>query len=268
MEENKVENTQNEEEKKEVKRLLVVSENKNFFVMSIMEKLKAKGIEIVEAQPDINQLNYAMEKINGIMICTNERIVSDSGILIFIRDKAIEDDIPMFLYGDSQENVDADIIIGAQGMKTLFTRPIEVNEVITGIEKSIANANSVRRKKILVVDDSGAMLRNVRAWLGDRYQVALANSGTMAIKYLATDRPDLVLLDYEMPVLDGKQVLEMIRSETEFQDIPVIFLTSKDDRESVLNVMKLKPNGYLLKTLPPEKIIGEVDSFFERQKKL
>ena len=110
------------------------------------------------------------------------------------------------------------------------------------------------------------MLRNVKGWLEDTYQVILANSGAMAIKYLATNRPDLVLLDYEMPVVDGRQVLEMIRTETEFSDVPVIFLTSKDDRESVMQVMTLKPEGYLLKTMEPAKIIAEVDAFFERQK--
>ena len=88
----------------------------------------------------------------------------------------------------------------------------------------------------------------------------------MAIKYLSTNRPDLVLLDYEMPILDGRQVLQMIRSEIEFADIPVIFLTSKGDRESVMQVMALKPDGYLLKTLPPEEIRQSVDNFFERQK--
>jgi len=78
----------------------------------------------------------------------------------------------------------------------------------------------------------------------------------------------LVLLDYEMPIVDGKQVLEMIRSETEFADIPVIFLTSKGDKESVMQVMALKPDGYLLKTMPPEDIKQSVDAFFERKKAL
>jgi CheY-like chemotaxis protein len=110
------------------------------------------------------------------------------------------------------------------------------------------------------------MLRSVKSWLGDKYNVILANSGTMAIKYLATDRPDLVLLDYEMPVIDGRQVLEMIRTETEFRDVPVIFLTSKNDRESIMKVMELKPEGYLLKTMEPEKIVEEVDKFFMKQK--
>ena len=90
----------------------------------------------------------------------------------------------------------------------------------------------------------------------------------MAIKYLSTNRPDLVLLDYEMPIVDGKQVLGMIRSEMEFADIPVIFLTSKGDRESVLQVMSLKPEGYLLKTMPPADIINAVDEFFAKRKAL
>ena len=87
----------------------------------------------------------------------------------------------------------------------------------------------------------------------------------MAIKYLTQSRPDLILLDYEMPVCDGKQVLEMIRAESDFSDVPVIFLTSKGDRESVLNVMALKPSGYLLKTLPPEQIVESIDKFFAKK---
>ena len=124
------------------------------------------------------------------------------------------------------------------------------------------------KKKILVVDDSGVMLRSVKSWLEEQYQVILANSGTMAIKYLAMNRPDLVLLDYELPVIDGKQVLEMIRSEHEFADIPVIFLTSKGDRESVMKVMALKPEGYLLKTMEQAQIIQAVNDFFEKRKGL
>ena len=115
-------------------------------------------------------------------------------------------------------------------------------------------------------DDSGAVLRNVKGWLGEKYQVALANSGAMAIKYLTLNRPDLVLLDYEMPVVDGKQVLEMMRTEAEFSTIPVIFLTSKSDKESVMNVMGLKPEGYLLKTMPPEEIVKNIDAFFQKRK--
>ena len=49
----------------------------------------------------------------------------------------------------------------------------------------------------------------------------------MAIKYLALNIPDLILLDYEMPIVDGRQFMQMIREDTEFQNIPIIFLTGK-----------------------------------------
>ena len=121
-------------------------------------------------------------------------------------------------------------------------------------------------KKVLVVDDSGAVLRSVKGWLEHKYQVILANSGTMAIKYLSTNRPDLVLLDYEMPILNGRQVLEMMRSEDEFKDIPVIFLTGKNDVETIRQVLELKPEGYILKSTKPEHIIKTIDDFFAKQK--
>ncbi len=67
-----------------------------------------------------------------------------------------------------------------------------------------------------------------------------------------------------MPVCDGSQVLEMIRGEVEFADIPVIFLTSRVDRESVKKVIELKPEGYLSKSLAPADVKREVDHFFEK----
>lgn len=68
-----------------------------------------------------------------------------------------------------------------------------------------------------------------------------------------------------MPVCNGSQVLEMIRSEKDFADIPVIFLTSKVDKQSVSKVIALKPEGYLSKSMSPETVKREVDHFFERK---
>ena len=84
--------------------------------------------------------------------------------------------------------------------------------------------------------------------------------------YIADNKPDLILLDYEMPVISGPQVLEMIRSESKVQSTPVIFLTGKGDRESVMKVMELRPDGYLLKSLPREKILASVREFFATHK--
>ena len=58
----------------------------------------------------------------------------------------------------------------------------------------------------------------------------------------------------------------MIRSESKVQSTPVIFLTGKGDRESVMKVMELRPDGYLLKSLPREKILASVREFFATHK--
>ena len=97
------------------------------------------------------------------------------------------------------------------------------------------------------------------------YDVSEVGSGISAFRSITLDRPDLILLDYEMPVCDGVHVLEMLHSEKEFADIPVIFLTCKDDRESVQKVLSLKADGYLLKYLNPMEIKKRIDEFFTRK---
>ena len=84
--------------------------------------------------------------------------------------------------------------------------------------------------------------------------------------YIADNKPDLILLDYEMPVTSGPQVLEMIRSETKTDTIPVIFLTGKGDRESVVKVLALQPDGYLLKSTDKATLLKSLEDFFEKRK--
>ena len=67
-----------------------------------------------------------------------------------------------------------------------------------------------------------------------------------AISYLAKNKADLVLLDYEMPIANGPQVLAMLKNDSQTGQIPVMFLTGHGDRESVLSVVDLKPVDYLL----------------------
>ena len=115
------------------------------------------------------------------------------------------------------------------------------------------------------MDDSDFMLKAMQSILSSDYEVITAKSGMSAIKDIAIARPDLILLDYEMPVCNGRQVLEMIRSEEEFTDLPVIFLTNKVDTESVRQAIALKPEGYLLKTQSTETVKKEIDHFFEKK---
>lgn len=247
-------------------KVMILYDIPSLLVSSMENQIKEAGHSVFTCALELKEISKTKDKYDVMLIFADEDLSDNIEALVYLKDKATEDDTPIMVAGDDDEisilerNIPKALIIKS------FSRPINVKAVVDAIQAYLDDPKRSAKKKVLVVDDSGAMLRNVKGWLEDKYQVVLANSGAMAIKYLAMDKPDLVLLDYEMPVVDGKQVLQMIRSEAEFSDVPVIFLTSKSDRQSVIDVMSLKPEGYLLKTMAPEDIIRTVDEFFEKKK--
>ena len=126
----------------------------------------------------------------------------------------------------------------------------------------LLDEDSVHKHSILLVDDDPVCLRNLMNWLKNFYQVAVVKSGAACISYLGKARPDLILLDYEMPVCNGVQTLEMIRSEPEYADIPVIFLTGVSDTEKVKDAIRLKPQGYVLKNTGRVDFLNKINSVF------
>lgn len=149
--------------------------------------------------------------------------------------------------------------------------PIGAENAMTEVEEYLMKREEQKEQeagklKVLVVDDSLTLREGIKNLLSEDYEVAVAESGVAAIRTITLNRPDLVLLDYEMPVCDGKQTLEMLRSDDAFSDLPVIFLTGRRDTSSMIEVMPLNPAGYLLKSLKPEQIKKEIDAFFEKRK--
>lgn len=130
------------------------------------------------------------------------------------------------------------------------------------LEKGSEKFVEAAPKKILVIDDDIIMLRTISNWLSDLFSVSVAKSGAAALQFLAKQTPDLILLDYEMPVCDGIQTLQMIRNEPNLKDIPVFFLTAVDDVEHVKKALELKPEGYILKSEGSDYLISKIKDFF------
>jgi len=124
------------------------------------------------------------------------------------------------------------------------------------------------KKKILVVDDNGILLRSVKTMLADDYDVAFATDGMMALDKAKKWQPDLILLDYEMPKMDGKETLEELRKDEAMQNIPVVFLTGVADKESIAAVLKLKPQGYLLKPIEQTRMMETIEAVLEGSKEV
>lgn len=246
--------------------ILLVRETRGYLMMSLWEKLKIKEYQTLVVPADINAISRVQLPLHAILIYMDEQLCAKQNALIYLRDKAIEEELPVFLIGDNNEITLLQKLFPVDVVAHAFLRPLNLVAVCETLDLSLREQGGKTRKKILVVDHSDVMIRNIENWLGSRYDVIAVNSGVMAMKYLETNRPDLVLLDYEIPDCDGRELLTMIRKEKGLMNLPVMFLTGKDDRESVLKVMALKPARYLLKTMKPQQIVAAVDDFFSKRK--
>ncbi len=121
------------------------------------------------------------------------------------------------------------------------------------------------RKHILIVDDDKNMLKLLRMFLADDYQVTIVDSGKQALEYVIKHTPDLILLDYMMPLFDGPHVLEIIRKREESKNVPVLFLTSVTEREKIIQCLAHNPQGYLIKPISREELLQRVGEVFESQ---
>ena len=116
----------------------------------------------------------------------------------------------------------------------------------------------ISKKNILIVDDNSMILRNIKAILNADYEVSVAPSGKHAFRVIEENKPDLILLDYEMPEMNGKEVFQKLSQDENLKDIPVVFLTGTDSKQRVYDLLSLKPAGYILKPADPDALLEKI----------
>ena len=111
---------------------------------------------------------------------------------------------------------------------------------------------------ILVIDDDKANLSLAQALLDAQYRIAACTSGAAALKYLERHRPDLILLDINMPVMDGYEVMERLRANTATKSIPVIFLTADNLAETEIKCFQMGALDFVVKPFVPDILLSRV----------
>ena len=142
-----------------------------------------------------------------------------------------------------------------------FVKPFNAKEIREKLLNLSKNSTEIN-KTILLVDDDAVMIRTLREGLSSSYKVLPANSGLNALKILERVKPDLILLDYEMPEMNGTQVFEVLKRNSDLSKIPVMFLTAKTDQDSLEKIEELRPQGHMLKTLPLKEIKERLQEYF------
>jgi CheY-like chemotaxis protein len=124
--------------------------------------------------------------------------------------------------------------------------------------KKQKDVESGEKLHVLVVDDDIRMIKTLKLFLEDEYQVATAVNGTIALRYLESRPADIILLDYEMPDMSGPEVLEEIHTHKGLLDIPVVFLTGASERAKIAKALSMRPQGYLLKPVERAALMSKL----------
>ncbi len=243
--------------------VMIIGMTESFLIRSLIKKLKEEVLDAYYVPADVNQISQHFDTADLIAIYFDNTLEIPHKVLLYLKDQLSEAQKKFFLVGEKGEISLATDVIPEKLISQVFPRPLKPEIFVEATKRHLAMAKDEnRRKTILIVDDDPTYIGLVRDWLKDEYTVAMVNSGAQAFRYLGQNYTDLILLDFEMPVVTGPEVLKMLRSDPDTSKIPVIFLTGKQDRQSVMEVVSLKPEGYILKSVDQEKLLFEIKKFF------
>ncbi|WP_029231147.1 response regulator [Butyrivibrio sp. VCB2006] len=249
------------------KKILLVRNEETFMVNAIKNLLKNNNYEVVDSTYSVGELNGKITGANLVILYTDEDFEEHRDAMVYFKDKNMDDNIVIIVIGDKDAFELVHQYIPKEDIAFEVTRPLDMADLMEKVSIVTDDEFELQRRKcILIVDDDPTFIQMIREWLKDTYRIGMANSGTQAVAWLANNKADLVLLDYDMPVLDGPKVLQMLQSESFSSSIPVMFLTGKSDRKSVTDVIALKPADYLLKSISRDKLLATLDSFFKQRK--
>lgn len=245
------------------KNIVLVMYQYSVVVKGVENKLKELGYNIEIVSENYDRIK-SLTSNNALFIIYLPRDILDApkniSTLTLIADMVREAKRNLMLIGEAKFKDD---VLGAVPSVSGFEwvdRPINMETFGDCVSRAIAaKQNAAVKKRILIVDDDPAYARMVREWIKDNYRVDIVTAGMQAISFLLkvneNEKVDLILLDYEMPVVDGPQVLQMLRQEPATAHIPVFFLTGNRSKEAVSRVMDLRPDGYILKSTTREDLL-------------
>lgn len=124
------------------------------------------------------------------------------------------------------------------------------------------------KMKILVVDDNTVNLALVEQELQDKYEVTPVISGRRAINFLYREKVDLILLDVQMPIMDGVETLKEIRRLENGVTVPVVFLTARKEKSAVIAGSKLGIMDYILKPFDGDDLTKRIETIFKKLGKI
>ena len=176
---------------------------------------------------------------------------SEKDIIRYIAEK--HSSIPVVLLGTPEEAA------GLTELHPAAVCPDDVQAAYDAVCAALPHSGGAAKKlTVMVIDDDAGILRMMKSMIGGEFDMVLATSGSKALALLDRKRPDVILLDYEMPEMNGLETLAAIRGKADYAGIPVIFLTGANTPDVVGSIQAANTAGYLMKPADAPDIIAAV----------
>jgi len=249
----------------DTRRRIIYVDDVNYSLVSLKTRLKeyyeiypVQSVEamfdiIMNVRPDLILLDINMSHVDGyeaiIRLKTDERYANIP--VIFLTSKTDKESVRKGYNLGAADYVfkpfaDADLI---ERIECVFDPSRRKKKLDAEIE----------RKKIIYVDDINANLVSVKVRLKDKYQIFPAQSVDILFEILEQFTPDLILLDVNMPYINGWQAIRNLKSDSRYAAIPVIFLTSQNDRESIRKGFSLGAVDYISKPFSDLALVSRIE---------
>ncbi len=243
--------------------IVIIELSQSVMVRGIKNRLDELHFKVTVLGNNLSEIERYCGKVDLFILYLSDSIIGNSTSIATI-EEVIEDvnmdKQKMVLVGEKDYLADISKRMMKLNNFDRFNLPIDMDKLEEMINNVLMTEGTVEKKSILIVDDDPDYAKMVRSWINEDYTVNIVTGGMQAIKFITKKNVDLILLDYEMPIVDGPKVFEMIKTEEESKNIPVVFLTGNGTREGVLRVMQLEPAGYILKGASKQELQAKIKS--------
>ncbi len=117
--------------------------------------------------------------------------------------------------------------------------------------------------RIITVDDSSTMrriIKNTLKRIGYGDEILEAENGKEALDVLSNNEVDLIITDWNMPVMDGLTFVKKVRSDSKFDDVPIIMVTTEAAKEDIITALKAGVNNYVVKPFTPQVLKEKIEA--------
>lgn len=232
--------------------ILIIGNDITLIRKSTMKFRKYYNIYIISSYANVNKYNFEAQHIDIIALYVKSEAKESVLTLDVLKRNIHSANIPVIILANSRDKhlIVQEICRGAENYLLTSSSDEEVRSLIDSY---------INKKEILIADDDIMLLETMKLFLEPKYRVTAVASGQQILNYMIYHKPDLIILDNEMPYMDGIVTLNLLNSKDNCKNIPVILMTGTNDKNVIIELMSNGAADYIIKPIQKDSLLNIVD---------